>query len=290
MCFNDASRNYNFPVSLLFSNAQPLKQNQQVVRTLRQAFCDQSDGRARTEAIASLLLSEHHLTAETAQPTATAATTTMKNFLETREALCLGADVSAHVHPQTYGVFSPGAAALVPSGAETRGEQQRHSGSLPDRNEHHHTKANMDSVLRELDEKKEERKRRLLRRQRRRRRRRGEKTSHSSRLQERQSDADAGGIDDDDDLHDEEHPQEELDNGEEHESRNDDDDGRWPPHGRKPSAASHFESGKERGNANANVSLPRLALAASVSTLGGLLGSPKDRGGGECDRLVLASL
>lgn len=217
----------------------------------------------------------------------------MKNFLETREALCLGADVPAHVHPQTFGVFSPGAAALAPGGPKTKAEHQNHSGSLPDHNKRHQAEVNVDSVLREVDETNEKRKHRLLRRQRRRqrRRRRGEEGHFSSRRPHRRSDGGAGGIDDDDDLHSDEHPLEELDDGTEEGLGDDYNDGRWPfqSSGGKLTAGSLFESRKERVDVKTSVSLPRLALAASVSTLSGVLANGiKD--GGACGRYAPASL
>lgn len=230
-----------------------------------------SDGHARTEAVASLLLSEHHLRTETVQPTATSATTTIKHFLDTREALCLGADVSAHIHPHAHGFFSPGAVALVPDGSDKMIEEQAHSGLLPRFSKHHHTKVSVDSVLRELGEENEERKRRLLRRGRRRRRRRGEQNKYYPGHPQRQSDDDTGGIDDDDDLHNDEQQLDELDTGKEEGLRDECDDDRWPPDSRNPTAGSQIDNGK--GNAKNTVSLPGLALAASVSTLDGLLGN-----------------
>lgn len=169
---------------------------------------------------------------------------------------------------------------LVPSRTENSSAQKQRSGFSPENVEQLEAKVSVDSVLREVEETSQKRKRRLLRRQRR-RRRRGEQTSRSSRRQQRHSDTDTDGVDAGNDLLDEEHPWEELDNDHEAELRDPSADGGWPPPPQesKPSTGSSFESGNERGNTNATVTGSRLALAASVSTLSGLLGrSPAQRG------------
>lgn len=267
----------------------------QVVRTLRQAFCDQSDGRARVEAVASLLLSESFLAAEAGEPTATVAAATTKGFLETREALCLSANVSAHVHPQTHGEFSPGRVTLVSNRTGNRSARQRLVSS-PETVGQLEAKVSVDSVLRELEEANQSRKWQLLRRQQRQRRRRGrgELESRSSRRQQRQhSGTDTDGVDAGKDLLDQEHPWEELDNDGSAELRDHSAGGerspRPPPQRSKPSTASSFESRNERDISSATIAGPRLALAASVSTLSGLLGgSPTQRG--EHDHQAFSSL
>lgn len=201
----------------------------------------------------------------------TVTATTTKTFLETREALCLCANVSAHVYPQ--GEASPGRARLVPCRTENSSAK----------------KVSVGSVLREIEETNQKRKRRLLlRKQRhRRRRRRGDQASRSSRRQQRSSGTDTDGVAADNDLADEEHPLEELDNGDEAELRDHSADGGWPPlpHRSKSSAGSSLESHDVRGRNDSTVTGPRLALGASVSILSGLLGtSPMQRG--ECDTRI----
>lgn len=267
----------------------------QVVRTVRQAFCDQSDGRARAEAVASLLLSESYVTAETGGPTATVADTTTQNFLKTREALCLSANVCAHVyHPQTRRKPSPGRAMLMPSRTGNNAAQKQRSGASSENIERPEAKVSVESVLREMEETNQKRKRRLLRRQhrQRRRRRRGEHINRSFRHKERYSGTDTDGFDTDHGLPDEGHPWEELKNDDEAELRGHSADGGSPPTPQtsKPSTGSFFGSRTEQRSSNAAVTGRRLALGASVSILSGLLGiSPSQRG--ECNRhIVLPSL
>lgn len=62
----------------------------QILRTLRGAFCDQSNGRTRVEALTSLLLSEHHLRAAGRDMAVVS-----REFLSTRGALYLDADATA---------------------------------------------------------------------------------------------------------------------------------------------------------------------------------------------------
>lgn len=265
-----------------------LKRVKQVVHALRQAFCDQSDGRARLEAVASLLLSEHHLAARTADEpaAATAATAAEKDFLHTREAFCLGADVSAHVYPQTRGKSSRGVAVLL--SAETNcssAQERRSSASMSRDSEPVQMEVSVGSVLRELDEKNQKRKRRLLRRRRQRRRRRDEETGRSSSRQRQRRGSGDGGFHVEDDWLEGEHPQPRRDDeDDEVELRNASGDGRSPSPRNKPMAGSDSQDGNERWGST-SVSAPRLALAASVSTLSGLLGrSSTDPG--ERDRLV----
>lgn len=226
--------------------------------------------------MASLLLSESYLAAETAEPTAAVAAATTKRFLETREALCLSADVSAHVYPQTDGQASRGSATLMPSRAGNSSAQKQLSRASRESSEHLEAKVSVDSVLRELKETDQKRKRRLLRRQQRhrRRRRRGEQARPSSRREQpRHSGTDTDGIEADTGLPDEGHPWEEVDNDDKAERRGRSvDGGRSPPPERsKPSTGSSFENRSERGSSKTTVTGPRLALAASVSTMSGLL-------------------
>lgn len=62
--------------------------SKQVLRTLKRALRDQSDGRARAQAVWSLFLSEHHLQSFTGP----SILPSVKKYLETRKAFHLDAD------------------------------------------------------------------------------------------------------------------------------------------------------------------------------------------------------
>ncbi len=281
------SKNILSPVSqpICFHVLQFVKQ---VVHALRQAFCDQSDGRARVEAVASLLLSEHHLAEKTADEpaAAAAATAAAKDFLDTREAFCLGADVSAHVYPQSRRKSSRGMAALLSAESNRSSTRERRSSAPLSRDsDRPQMEVSVGSVLRELDEKNQKRKRRLLRRRRQRRRRRDEQVGRSSsRHRQRRSSGD-GDFYDEDNCYDGEYPQAgQDDEDDEVELRNASGDGRSRSPRNKPRTGPYSQGGHERW-VSTSVSGPRLALAASVSTLTGLLGrSSADPG--ERDRLL----
>lgn len=243
-----------------------------MLHTLRQAFCDQSDGRARSEAVASLLLSENHLATETAAAAATPAATTTKTFLETREAFRLGADVSALARPQMGGVRSKENPASVTGSANASPPRQMHSRALPKERGRREGDVTVTSVLREMGVNNQKRKRRLLRRQ----RRREEPVSCCSRRRQRNiADTDiSSGCD----SFEKEYPKGGPPGSDEDEERGtttDDDvnDGRRSP----PQQRSSIP-GSGPSCVDVHDPASRLALAASVSTLSGLLESSNDTG------------
>ncbi|CAM9926140.1 unnamed protein product, partial [Ectocarpus fasciculatus] len=228
-----------------------------VVGNLRQAFCDQSDGLARTEAIASLLFSENYQTGGIAA--STAATSSIVNtypFLETREAFCLDAAVSACPSPPNHHGFSSRVAGLLPDGTTYNDMQQRHPARLRLDRAHQQAGVSVESVLREMDENSQKRKQRLFRQhQQRQRKQAGRSGGASPSADERFNDA-AG---------QEEEEEEELETKDGEEG----DDDQWPSpqHGHTTFSSSSFEG----LGAGFNFSAQRLALAASVSILDGLL-------------------
>ncbi|CAM9129624.1 unnamed protein product, partial [Hapterophycus canaliculatus] len=234
----------------------------QVLHTLRKAFCDQSDGRARTDAVASLLLSEKHLATETAAAAATPPTAAMKMFLETREAFRLDADVSALARPQACGALFKGKPISVTGSAKMSALRRVDSLPFPGKRDRGEGGASVESVLREMGVSSQKRKRRLIRRQ----RRRGMAPTSSSQRRQRDielTEACSGGDDSE-----EEHP-----NGDFLGSEEDQEQGETSDYDRDGGRCS---SSQQRSSHDPG---SRLALAASVSTLTGLIESRgEDRG------------
>ncbi|CAM9910671.1 unnamed protein product, partial [Ectocarpus sp. 12 AP-2014] len=225
-----------------------------VVGNLRQAFCDQSDGLARTEAIASLLFSANYEPGRVAElTTASSSTVNTYPFLDTREAFCLDAAVSAYPRPQNHHGFTSRTSGLLPDGTAFNDIQQRHPARLPLDKVHQLAEVGVESVLREMDENGQKRKQRLFRQhQQRQRKHAGRSDSASPSAGERFNVAG------------------EQEEEEEVEAIGDDegDDGQWPSpqHGRTTSSSSSEGLGE-----GVNFLAQRLALAASVSILDGLI-------------------
>lgn len=227
----------------------------QVVGNLRQAFCDQSDGLARTEAIASLLFSENYQTGGIAASTSAASSiVNTYSFLETREAFCLVAAVSAYPSPQHDHDYSSRAAGLLPDGTTFNGMLQRYPARLPLDRAHQQAEVSVESVLREMGENGRKRKQRLFRRHQQRQKYQASRSDDASPSADERFNV-AG---------EEEEAEEVLEAKDDEEG----DDDQWPSpqHGRTASTSSFEGLG-----AGFNVSAQRLALAASVSILDGLL-------------------
>lgn len=118
----------------------------QVIRTLRQAFCNQNNGHARAEAIASLLLSEHHLPTSTRTDISKPSNVT-KTFLETRKSLHLDADAFATIGGPSS--LTPG----EPNRVNRLGASREFDKTVI-----------MDTVIQKIDETKQNRLHRLLQR------------------------------------------------------------------------------------------------------------------------------
>lgn len=245
-----------------------------VLHTLRQAFCDQSDGRTRSEAVATLLLSENYLATETAATTVTPGTTALNQFLDTREAFRLDADVSALARPQVARVCMKEKPIPVTGAAEINARRPMLQSPFPEERGYREGSVSVESVLREVGEKNQRRKRRLLRRQ----KRNGMEFSGFSRRRQQRNMA-ATGVSNGGEIIEKEHPSGDSrgsdEDGEQGSTSDDDlDDARLSPpqqYRSNPSSCPSFENVHDPGS--------RLALAASVSTLSGLLeSSGKDRG------------
>lgn len=240
----------------------------QVIRTLRLSFCNQSDGLARVEAITSLLLSESRLQtsagvamavtteAATAAATATMTTTTevdTPNFLETREAFCLDAAVSAGI-PDDNGEAEPGAFAagefssgdvnsVVKSSRSSRNCDQR---------------VDVGTVLREMSKKERNRRRLLLGRL----QQQQQHQQQQHRYRHRQQIDGAVGI-----LNNDYTEQIARDNDEGGREGPEDENGRWL----SQQGRGNIEVSSQKIHEEGDISVKRLALAASVSTLSGML-------------------
>ena len=259
----------------------------QDIHTLRQAFCGQSDGLARVEAVTSLLLSDGGLQTSAgvattaaaeamsaaaapispatitmaATATATAISEAVPNeFLATREAFCLDAPVSANMPNSSGGesseVFFPGE---YESG-ETRSVKDASSSSR-----HDDQRVDIDVVLREIEEKHTSRRQRLLGRLQ-------QQQQQQQRFHHGQITASI--------LDDECAEQAARARGNSHTGRPEDDDGRRQPshqgRARKSSYPRHKAHEVEKKRAQ------QLALAASVSTLSGMLGTLDDEASSDC--------
>lgn len=239
-----------------------------MVGTLRQAFYDQSDGRARVEAVTSLLLSEHYhrlqeqSVAGGAGETAKAVT---ENYLTGREELQLDAHVSAppsaayHLHKKQRG--RPARASSAPGERRTSSSSTSSADRLSKAfvsTKEADEGVGVESVLREMDQVNRRRLRRFQRKHRRHRHKRRRSRRHVGTTLSLVDDEDAQ-------RHDERHlstegEHDELDSKAEGSASN-----QRPPGG----SAGYFSSKTEADLAGDLTS--RLALAASASILDGLL-------------------
>lgn len=251
----------------------------QAIRTLRQAFCDQSDGRTRVEAISSLLLSEGYLqasagvsiaatTGETAVAQTAATTTTTptiltttdavsKAFLETREAFCLDANVSTDNSENNGEAAAPGAFAPgeIPSGDVS---SVMNSSSLSRNGDQ---RVDVSAVLREMGEKDRNRRQLLLGRL------QQQQVQQQYRYHHRHQIEGAAG------LLDKYHTgQAARDNDEGGLERPEIENGQWPSQQDGGNIEAHPHMLHEEGD----TSVQKLALAASVSTLSGMLVTPDE--------------
>lgn len=217
-----------------------------MARALRRAFSDQSDGHARVEAVSSLLLSEHHLQASAGVTTAS----TTKSYLETRKSLRLDANV-----PAAKRSWNRGAAFPTPDNAETTScsTNVERSSVLFGVKEAGQQEVGVDSVLKEVAE--TNRNQRLRRLQR-----------YRGRVQGRGGDEDSitGLLLDVNDEHNRRHQQRT-------EGKPSTPGGRSEENGAPCNRVSNPGASQEGDDL-----APRLALAASVSILDGIVGGDVD--------------
>lgn len=239
-----------------------------MVRTLRQAFYDQSDGCARVEAVTSLLLSEHYHRLQeqsVAGGAGKAAKAVTENYLTGREELQLDAHVSAplsaayHLHKKQRGrparaSSAPGERRTTSSSTSSADRLSKAFVSTKEADEG----VGVEFVLREMDQTNRRRLRRFQRKHRRRR--------HKQHRSRRHVGTTLSIVDDEDaQRHEERHlttegEHDELDSKAEGSANN------QRPHG---GSAGYFISRTEEERAGDLTS--RLALAASASILDGLL-------------------
>lgn len=146
--------------------------SKQVIDILRQAFSDQQDGHARAEAVSSLLLSEQHLQQETTSSTSTLSTGTgtawraptrasvVEEFLRARQAFKIDANGSAAAHHCV-------ATGLVPpsvGGAMATASVGRSLSAASEEGTEPEAGVSVTSVLREMGQKRRSRLRQVLRR------------------------------------------------------------------------------------------------------------------------------
>lgn len=245
----------------------------QAISTLRQAFCDQSDGHARVDAVTSLLLSEGHLQTSagvsitaiteetTVAPTAAETTTTTvqtttdiatKAFLETREAFYLDADVSADdsedngeaAAPEGFasGEISSGdVSSVMNSSSSSRNGDQRVSVS---------------TVLREMGKKDRNRRQLLIGRLQQQQKQQQHRYHHRHQIES------AAGLLDND--HTRQATRDDHEGGLE---RLEGENGQWP----SQQGGGNMEANPPIFHEEGDTSAQKLALAASVSTLSGML-------------------